>query len=271
MHETIVFENKTARFTSEDGTQHTVELREFVNALATYTVQGLTDHPIVDNVRWNVASGPARVYIVELRPALRRVEWIDKDSPAMYGPDVVTRSRQLATPYIVFKIPLRRGQLTQRVETFYRTAPLSSLEGPGGELFFPNLLNVSPYAYECVCWFCTQYLQMSAAEKDPSVALDAVVSHLDSGKFNLSSEYSEGESGFSMYAKLGIDPRVADVDLWEEESRRNPRWVLDVPWKSTGVSVGQLIRDELAHQKAAGPPATAAAYGNILLRRKRPR
>ena len=27
-------------------------------------------------------------YIVELRPALRRLEWIDQDSPVLFGPDV---------------------------------------------------------------------------------------------------------------------------------------------------------------------------------------
>lgn len=271
MNETIVLESKSARFTTDDGTVHTLELRDFVNAVAAYTVQGLTATPIPDNVRWNVASGPARVYIVELRPALRRFEWIDQDSPALYGPDVVTRGRQLATPYIVMKVPLRHGQLTQRVEIFYRNAPLTALDGPGGELFFPNLLNVSPLAYQCVCWFCTQYLPAPASAHDPTTVLDAVVSHLDSGRFNLSSEFSEGDSGFSLYGKLNIDPRVANVDLWEEESRRNPRWVLEVPWKTTGVSVGKLIRDELSHQKAAGPPSTTAAYGNILLRKKRPR
>jgi hypothetical protein len=271
MNETIVLQDGQARLLAPDGRQYTLELCDFATAVAAYTVQGLTPTPIPDNVRWDVTCGPARVFIVELQPALRRLAWIDKDSPAMFGPDVTTRSRPLATPYIVLKVPFRNGQMTQRVEIFYRTAPLTGLDGPGGELFFPNLLNVSPHAYQCVCWYCTQYLPLPTPVDDPTVALDAVVSHLDAGKYNRSSEASEGDSGFSMYGKLNIDPRVADVDLWEAESRRNPHWVLDVPWKTTGVSVGQLIRDELAHQKAAGPPATAAAYGSILLRRQRPR
>jgi hypothetical protein len=271
LHDKIILEQKLARLANADGTEHTMDLRAFVSAIAVHAVQGRTPTPIADNVRWVISCGGVQVYVVELRPELRRVEWIAADSPAPFGPEAVTASRQLATPYIVLKIPFRHGQLSQRVEIFYRNQPLTELDGPGGELYFPNLLNVSPLAYNCVCWFCTQYLTLPRSRGNPTPALDAVVNHLNSGKFNLSSEYSEGESGFSYYKKLGIDPRVADVDLWEAASQQNPRWVLEVPWQTTGIVLGQLIDSELAHQRAAGPPATAAAYGNILLRKSRPR
>jgi hypothetical protein len=112
---------------------------------------------------------------------------------------------------------------------------------------------------------------MPSPPDDTTLVLDAIVSHLNSGKFNLSSEHSEGDSGFSLYRKLNIDPRITDIDLWEAESRRNPRWVLDVPWATTTMTLGRLIDDELSRLKSTGPPATAAACGNVLLRKARPR
>ncbi len=271
MPDQILLEHKAAILKTTDGTQYTMELREFFKAMATHTVQGRSPTPIADNVRWVVSCSAAQIFIVELRPELRRVEWIEHDSPAPFGPEAVTRVRQLATPYIILKVPFHCGQLIQRVEIFYRNTPLTELDGPGGELFFPNLLNVSPHAYHCVCWFCTQYLPMPSPPDDTTRVLDAIVSHLNSGKFNLSSEHSEGDSGFSLYRQLHIDPRITDIDLWEEESRRNPRWVLDVPWATTTMTLGRLIDDELSRLKSAGPPATAAACGNVLLRKARPR
>jgi hypothetical protein len=271
MSEKIVLEDKVARLVTSGGQQHVFELTEFAEAIAAWTVQGRTRTPLVDNVRWRITSGNAEIFLVELTPELRCVEWIDKDSPAPFGPDAVTRSRQLATPYVLLKIPFHRGRLTQRVEVFYRNSPVSDLEGAGGELFFPNLLNVSPRAYHCVSWFCTQYLPPDRLGDGTASALDAVIQHLWGGQFNASSEHNEGDSGFSLCVKANIDPRVSDVDQWEIESKKNPSFVLDISWPSAGVTVGQLIEAELVHQRAHTPPTTAAGFGNLLLRKARPR
>lgn len=269
MSDRITLEERKARLSSTDGSEHVVDLREFVSAIANQAVQGRAAVPLADNVRWVVSCGSVQVYIVELRPELRCVQWISDESPVAYGPGAVTQPRTLATPYIILKIPFRNDELIQRVELFYRNTPLTALDGPGGELFFPNLLNVSTHAYHCISWFCTQYVASQLTHCTVTDALDAIVQHLVSGSFNYSSEHAEGQSGFTLYRELDIDPRVGHVALWEEASRLDPHWVLSVPWKSANVTVGKLIDDELRHLKAGGLPATAAALGNILLRKTR--
>ncbi len=269
MSDRITLEERKARLSSADGSEHVVDLREFINAIADHTVQGRVSTPLADNVRWVVSCGTVQVYIVELRPELRCVQWIADHSPVAYGPGAVTQPRTLATPYIILKIPFRNDELIQRVELFYRNAPLTALDGSGGELFFPNLLNVSTHAYHCISWFCTQYLAPLVTHCSVPETLDAVVQHLVSGSFNYSSEHSEGGSGFTLYRELDIDPRLGNVGLWEEASRLDPSWILTVPWKSANTTVGKLIDDELRHLKASGPPSTAAALGNILLRKTR--
>ena len=269
MSDRIVLEDRKARLSSADGSEHVVDLREFLKAISDHTVQGRVSLPLADNVRWVVSCGAVQVYIVELRPELRCLQWISDHSPVAFGPGSVTQPRTLATPYIVLKIPFRNGELIQRVELFYRNMPLTELDGPGGELFFPNLLNVSTHAYNCISWFCTQYLAPLVTHCTVAETLDAVVQHLVSGSFNYSSEHSEGGSGFSFYREKDVDPRLGNVSFWEEASRLDPSWVLTVPWISANVTIGKLIDNELRHLKASGPPSTAAALGNILLRKTR--
>ena len=260
MIEKIIIKGNTARLVTSEGAEHVLKLAEFALGIAEETVQGRTETPNTDHVRWRIRRGVTEVIILELTPELRALEWLESDSPVPFGRDAKCRRRQLATPYVVVKVPFRRGCLTQRVEVFYRTAPLSSLDGPGGELCFPNLLNVSPHAYHCTSWFCTQYLKVDGVATDTTDALDAVVQHLWGGQFNASSEHNEGDSGFSLTVKSNVDPRVADVDRWEKESQKHPSFVLQVPWKPTGMTVGQVIDAELAHQHANVPPSTGVQF-----------
>jgi len=75
--------------------------------------------------------------------------------------------------------------------------------------------------------------------------LHALLTHLWGGGWNRSSEMCEGNSGFSKAKADQIDPRVTDVDRWEQESIEDPRFVLSIPWKPVGVTVRQLIQKEL--------------------------
>ena len=191
-------------------------------------------------------------------------------APLPFGPTATSQPRRLATPFVVLKVPFRRKRVVPRVELFYRNAPLTSASGPGGELHWPNLLNVSPNAHGCVAWLCTQFLDRELNGRGIVAGLDAVCHHLWGGPFNLSSEVHEAQSAFSKARDEGVDPRVTDVDRWEEESIRDPRFILDVPWRSTGLNVKKLIVAELAANNIAPWPASAAALGNCVLRAQRP-
>ncbi|MBI3464783.1 MAG: hypothetical protein HY000_17265, partial [Planctomycetes bacterium] len=84
------------------------------------------------------------------------------------------------------------------------------------------------------------------------------------GGWNRSSEASEGSSAFSKAKKDGVDPRVTDVDRWEAESVRDPRFVLSVQWKPVGLTVLQLLEAELKYHGVRNPDS-ATELANLLL------
>jgi hypothetical protein len=271
MSESIVIKGKSAKLSTSRGDEHQVELQAFCEAVAESTIQGFEDEPNPDNVVWNVRCGPLRVCIAQLKPELRLVRWLRADSPIPFGPEALTSQRQLATPYVILKVPFLRGRLLPRVEVFYRTAPLRAKDGPDGALFFPNLFNVSPHSYECISWFCTQYLPIRKLPSGTAAGLDAIIHHLWGGEFNASSEEHEGMSTFGLTVREKVDQRVASVECWESASRKDPRFVLNVPWLDAQVNVAQLIEREMKFHRVTSCPATVRNLGNLLLRRSRPR
>lgn len=267
MAEEIVIEGNQARLTGGQAPQCVADVGDWIGRVNHFSVRGIDEEPIPDNVKWLVSCGTSRVCIVELKPELRRIMWLDDEkSPVPFGPEAVVRQRRLATPYVILKVPFQRGRVINRVEVFYRVAPLSSLDGSGGELYWPNLLNVSPHAYQCTSWFCTEYLGSEPMGHGLAAGLDAVVNHLWGGSFNRSSEHHEGASTFSKAVREGVDPRVTDVDRWEAESDRDPRFPLSVSWRPAELSVRGLIEGELRHLKVLPRKVDAAALANHLLR-----
>jgi hypothetical protein len=265
MTEKIIIEGQTVQLSNGDDQSHAVALSTWMGWVSQHCLRGLTLEPIADQVKWQVSCGPAEIVVIELAPALRTLQWIAPDSPAPYGPNASSRPRRLATPYVILKVPFRRGRVLGRVEVFYRNEPLSQCNGPGGELFWPNLLNISPNAHGCTAWMCTQFLDRERRPPGITGGLNAVVHHLWGGPFNFSSEAHEGTSAFGKACADGIDPRVTDIDRWEAESIRDPRFILSVPWRSTGLDVQKLILGELAFQKLEVVPGTASSLANHLL------
>jgi hypothetical protein len=271
MAESIVIQGKSATLSTSRGAEHRLELQSFCQAVAETTVQGFEDEPNPDHVVWNVRCGPLRVMIAQLKPELRLVRWLRADSPVPFGPGSLTSQRQLATPYVILKVPFLREQLLPRVEVFYRTGPLRSKDGPGGALFFPNLFNVSPRCYDCISWFCTQYLPLRKLPQGTAAGLDAIIHHLWGGEFNASSEEHEGQSTFGLTVREQVDERVASVERWEAESQKDPRFVLSVSWLDAGLSVAQLIEREMKFHQITAFPSTVRRLGNLILRRSHPR
>ncbi len=271
MPEQIIIEGRTARLTNGDGAGCEADVGAWVRQINRFSVCGLTQEPIPDNVKWIVPCGSTEIYIVELKPELRRMLWLSKDSPAPYGPEATATERRLATPYVILKIPFRRGRVVPRVEVFYRNDPLSRIDGPGGALYWSNLLNVSPNAHGCIAWFCTQYLATETMRAGRAGALSAVVNHLWGGHFNRSSEFHEGQSAFGKAGSDGVDPRVTDVERWEAESIHDPRFILSISWRPVEMDVRKLIDLELsANSIAAHVPGSATELANPLMRAAKP-
>jgi hypothetical protein len=65
------------------------------------------------------------------------------------------------------------------------------------------------------------------------------------------------------------DERVTNVDRWEAESDRDPRFVLSVNWASTGLDVEKLVLAEFAAQGVPLVPDSVSALAHHVLRLQR--
>jgi hypothetical protein len=270
MAEKLTLQGKEACLSGGSG-DHVILAPQFAEAVAAATLHGLTPEPAPDNTKWLARCGKLKVCIVQLTPQRRWIKWISDDSPVPFGPGATYAEYSLATPYVVLKVPFWDRHIIPRIEVFYRNRPLTKWDGKGGELFFPNLLNVSVHAYECVAWFCSQHLAAAGKAVSMQKAVDAVVHHLFGGGFNASSEMHEGLSAFGLCVREKVDERVTEVQRWAEASRHDPRFVLSVEWKTTGLTIKDLVERELKFHNLAPAPQTAAAMGNILLSTIKPK
>jgi hypothetical protein len=266
--EQLVLEGTQFRVAGGDGGGFSGEVADLVEVIRKASVIGLDPEPLPrHSVRWKVVAGPLTVVILELDPELRRMMWIAPDSPQPRGKEARYEPRQLATPYIVLKVPFLHGRVTGRVELFYRNAPLEKLDD---ELYWSNLLNVSPHAYHCKAWLCTQYLAHELAGGPPGITsgLNALMHHTFGGGWNWSSDISEGKSAFTLAKEMEVDPRVTDVDRWEQQSLADPKFVLQVPWKPVGLTVRQLIQEEFTINRAQRNLHETSEMVNLLMAAK---
>jgi hypothetical protein len=271
MVDRIIIEGDEVRLQNGDQHQDVLTVEQFIEQLSQVPRHPLREEAIPDNIKWLETFGKLTICVVELKPELRWVQWIRDDSPVPYGPKAVCSARQLATPYVILFVPFVRARPVSRIQVFYRNEPLRTHGGDGGMLFWPNLLNVSPHAYNCLSWFCSLHMKWGRVARGLTGSLDEVVHHLWGGQFNRSSEAHEGDSTMSKALKDGIDPRVTNVDRWEEESQNDPRFVLSVDWKSTGVTVKDLIEQEIKVANVNTRLTKTADLANLMLRRRKPR
>jgi hypothetical protein len=267
MAEKITIEGKHVCLTGDSKTAgtHTVPVKQFIDGVMESTVQGLTPESLPDNIKWIVRSHKLTLCILQLTPEVRWMKWVAPNSPVPFGPGATYVEHRLATPYVVLKVPFLGQRIVPRIEVFYRNHSLDQ-DGIDGALFWPNLYNVSAHAYECTAWYCSQHLPEARAKTTLRDGLNAVVHHLFGGGFNASSEFNEGLSTFGLCAKENVDRRVTDVNRWAEATLQDPRFVLEVDWKPTGLTVKDLIERELKFHKLAAYPESVQAMGTIILR-----
>ena len=185
---------------------------------------------------------------------------------------------RIALPYLLIAAVFVRNSnghpsIMGKDECFFRTGPLKSLDD---ELCYPGLLNCSLWhgGDDCMThplsWICTQHLKQNKkmGSKDPGDrfqgGFEAVRYCLLETSFNLSSEHNEGNSWFSK-SKL-IDKRIATVDKWQENTKKDPLFVLDVPWIKSGYSVRRFAERIFQQQSVgAGGVKSAADLGRIII------
>jgi hypothetical protein len=237
----------------QDGKESvSVSVADFLGALVARSDQLLLPEAIPEGVRFLRRRGDAAVVVIEEKPQLRTVRWLGDESPAPYGRKAAYRTARLAFPFVIIVIALRGGGLTGYQQCFYRTAPLQQLSDP---LCYPNLYNVAS-GYGQACWLCLANLKKDLSPLSWEEKVREIRKHLWGAGFNQSSEMHEGNSYWQTMRR--IDPRVASLAAWEEESKRDPFFTLQVKWQSLGKTVGEVIAEMLRGVAPAPAPASAS-------------
>lgn len=203
-----------------------------------------------DGVKAVISQGPLTLWFWERPPCIQKLSWIRSDSPVPFGPGTKYRDVRIALPYLVLMAVFWRDEqglprLLKQDECFFRTRQLASLDD---DLFYPGLLNCSKWANNDgdhpLSWICTQYLKKNP-DMDSDVPMDrfrggmeAVRYCLLETSFNLSSEHHEGNSWYGASKK--VIPKIATVEKWEEETKNDPLFVLDLKWIPTKRTLNTL-------------------------------
>jgi hypothetical protein len=210
------------------GTLVTAGLSDVVREL-TGSAQRVPSSGILPrDVRLWYERGDATAVVIEVPPHARTVRWLAGNSRAHYGPRARYEEYFLAFPYVELLVVFRGGALTGLQQLYYRRAPL----GVDEDLLLPNLYNTAN-GYGQQCWVCLVSLD-DVGPLPWTDKIHAVVDHVFTTAWNRSSEVHEGNSYWA--TMRNIDSRVATPEAWQEATRQNPRFALDVSWKSAGTT-----------------------------------
>jgi hypothetical protein len=201
------------------------------------------------------------VFLVEVAPGPRTMQWLRDDSPEPYGPGATYRDVYIYLPWQYFFIAMdASGQLAGGSSVYFLNAQLRSTNQ---ELADCHFFNCSVDAYRMHCWICSQYFP----GKDDSQSLleyaASIVARFYSGGFNQSSEHNEGASFWGVNRRLVKDPRVQAVDAWEAATRKDPHFALTVPWISSGLTVRRVF-EQLTGNRAAWFPQSTKEIANVV-------
>jgi len=211
-----------------------------------------------DGVRVWRERGDAVAVAVEVPPHARTVRWLTDDSPASFGRGARYGRFYLAFPYVVLLLVFRRGALTGQQQLYYRRAPLVD----GEDLLLPAAYNVAA-GYGLKCWLCLASMS-DVAPLSWSAKVRSVVDHTLTAAWNKSSDEHEGNSLYSTLRRL--DPRIATPHAWEEATRRNPRFVLDIEWPAANTTVAAELGAMLDRVVTPARVATASDLAGLLAR-----
>jgi hypothetical protein len=134
------------------------------------------------------------------------------------------------------------------------------------ELCFPALLNCSkfdPPQGRPLSWICTQHLSLKelAGIEDENERLRrelaALLHCLFETGFNYSSEHHEESSWFTESA--ACDARIATVENWEQATRSDPLFALEVRWLPASTNVERIAERILANHHAKRTPVQSVA------------
>ena len=250
----------------QDGKEaFSTPLPEFLARLADRSDVSALPEPIPEGMRFIRKRGDAAVVVYEDKSQVRTVRWLADDSPVPFGSGAVYRTVRLAFPFVIFIIVFRGGRLTGVQQCFYRVEPISSLNDP---LFFPNLYNCARTppgrGHLMESWLCLANLKTDLGRLTWEERTREIHHHVWGASFNRSSEIHEGNS---LWQTMKPDARVSTVERWVEESRKDPYFVLSVPWRPFGKTVGQAAEEMLSMVAPCHSMTDAASLVSSMLNR----
>ena len=230
----------------------TAALPDFLGNLKAASDHSPSPEPIPDTVRFFWQRGDAVVLAMEQRPACHTVRWLSDDSRVPFGQGAKYGDFRIAFPFVWLIVAFHGVNLTGQQQCFYRRSPLVSIED---ELLLPNLLNVAT-AYGQTCWLCLANLNPNMAQLSWAERVRRIWTHVFQAGFNTSSEHHEGNSYWQTMRM--VDPRVASVAAWQEESARDPFFPLTVEWKTSGRTLRSVMKETMDRVWPLLDPASAA-------------
>lgn len=113
-----------------------------------------------------------------------------------------------------------------------------------------------------ISWICSQFMDRTSFQTVRDLptkmhkAINALVACLLETGFNLSSEahFDNGEGGswYTNTVSADVDPRIATPEAWQDATRKNPHFILDVPFLRSGITVEQIAQRCLKNLNTRG-------------------
>jgi hypothetical protein len=168
-------------------------------------------------------SGKDELVAIEQKPCVRSIRWSNMDLGS-YDPRF-DKKLNLAFPFVILAFHFY-GQRLYEASCYYRNSPVNSLDD---ELCQSNLQNVSSGKNT----FCLHPL-MSMDGSSLIEQIDNLISEIWDGTFTANIIYS------AFRISTQIDSRISTVEAWAKHSEINPSFVLEIPWKKTGMNIRKM-------------------------------
>jgi len=210
-----------------------------------------------EGIRFVERRGDGVVLVIEEKPRVRTVTWLDDASPAQKGPEAVYRSVRLAFPFVIVVLGFERGMMTHNQQCFFRTAPLERLSDP---LLHSCLYNVAD-KHGIRCQLCLEHVDVTDLPW-PRKA-DAIMRYFWGSAWNQSYELGGVKS---YWQRRPGDTRLASVSRWEQESLIDPFFPLQVVWQPADITVGEAISGILDRVAPGRAPGNASQLYALLAR-----
>ena len=188
------------------------------------------------NCRMAYTKGTRTVLLIENEPQVRTVEFTealvsDHEKACAVGSSGGNYRFNLAFPYVYFFVVFENARF-HYMEVFFRNKPLLSMREHVYYAPLPNIHRNKGPEYTPMCMgeeFKAQF------NDDQSIANQGnyVIAHFWQAAFN-------SHLGKFGCEKTELDERIRDYARWQEETAKNPLFVLEVKWPSHLTAKGVL-------------------------------